>query len=33
MVNPRLMSYNIENGGILINEEGKGSGSYCLKLK
>ena len=31
MVNPRLMGYNIENGRMLTQEEGKGS--YCSKLK
>ena len=31
MVNPKLMGYNIENGGILIQEEGRGN--YCSKLK
>ena len=31
MVNPQLMDYNIQNGGILIQDEGRAN--YCLKLK
>ena len=30
MVNPRPMCYNIDNGGILIQKEGRGN--YCSEL-